>query len=145
MLDLIIGAHIATAHFPDRDHMTGNTPGIYARTPAGWTAGIYRNSFERTSAYAGRQFDKPLGQFVASITAGVVSGYEYRTERVACERIREHRKGRTCWLTTGSAEHQLAPMLVPSITYRHVRLNYIPAWGRPGGSDAVNLSVETRW
>jgi hypothetical protein len=142
---LVIGLHLATAHFPDRDYLTSNTPGIYARTADGWTAGIYRNSFERTSVYAGRQFDGPLGPFVASISAGVVSGYEYRTERVPCERINEHRQGRRCWLTTGNAEHQLAPMLVAGLTYKAVRLNFLPSWGRPNGSDAINLAVEYKF
>src|SRR5438045_253932 len=47
-----VGLHLASVHLPKRDFNNTN-PGLYVRTDGGWTAGAYRNSLNRTSAYAG--------------------------------------------------------------------------------------------
>lgn len=65
-----IGVHLGSIHFPQRDFNNAN-PGLYYRSEAGWTAGAYRNSLRRTSAYAGHtwQWDR------LALTAGGVTGY----------------------------------------------------------------------
>lgn len=51
MLDLIVGLHLLTAH-AGPGYETA-TPGIYVMAPSGFTAGAYRNSYGRSSVYAG--------------------------------------------------------------------------------------------
>lgn len=65
-----LGAHIASVHIPQGDFNNFN-PGIYYRSDAGWTAGIYRNSLSRGSVYGGYTWEH--GRF--GLTAGAVNGY----------------------------------------------------------------------
>src|SRR5687768_5347830 len=67
--------HLGSIHFPQRDFNNSN-PGLYYRSDAGWTAGAYRNSLRRTSAYAGHtwQWDR------LALTAGGVTGYSDRLQ-----------------------------------------------------------------
>ncbi len=65
-----LGAHIGSLHFPQSDFNNFN-PGLYYRSDAGWTAGAYRNSLRRGSAYAGFTWEHgPIG-----LTAGGITGY----------------------------------------------------------------------
>ena len=64
------GVHLGSVHFPQRDFNNVN-PGLYWRSDAGWTAGAYRNSLRRTSAYAGLTWQ--WGRL--ALTAGGVTGY----------------------------------------------------------------------
>jgi hypothetical protein len=65
-----VGVHLASVHLPQRDFNNTN-PGLYLRTDAGWTAGAYRNSLRRTSAYAGYTMEwGPV-----AVTGGIVTGY----------------------------------------------------------------------
>lgn len=70
-----IGFHTVSAHFGGRG-MNNQNPGVYMKTQAGWTAGFFINSYERTSIYAGRSWDKDFANgWQASITLGGVTGY----------------------------------------------------------------------
>jgi hypothetical protein len=64
------GLHLVSHHFPARDFNNIN-PGVYWRGDAGWTLGAYRNSLERTSAYAGYSWKWRT----LALTAGGVTGY----------------------------------------------------------------------
>ncbi|WP_280152956.1 hypothetical protein [Piscinibacter sp. XHJ-5] len=65
-----VGVHLGSVHFPAR-HFNNVNPGLYWRSDAGWTLGAYRNSLDRTSAYAGYSW-----QWRAlALTAGGVTGY----------------------------------------------------------------------
>ncbi len=111
---LIIGAHIATAHFgaaPDT-RLQDRNPGAYARLAGGATFGAYRNSIGRSSVYAGWTWTH--GAF--SVTAGGVTGYEGR---------------------------RIQPLLVPSVAAGPIRLTYLPN-SRRGGPQGLHLSVETK-
>jgi len=69
---LAIGLHIGTYHF-DRDRGYNEVnPGIYAECDH-YTAGVYRNSLRKTSAYAGYTFERVLGPI--DVTVGGVTGY----------------------------------------------------------------------
>jgi hypothetical protein len=107
-----LGAHIATAHIP-RGEFNNINPGVYARFDGGLTVGAYRNSFRRTSIYAGKTWES--GALMAgarvALTAGVISGYE----------------------------HPL--LLVPSLAIGHVRLAYVPP-AEKAGSHALHLMLE---
>jgi len=70
-----IGFHLASKHIPAKRYNNTN-PGIYYRTDDDWTAGIYRNSLRRTSAYAGYTFE--YGRF--GVTAGGVTGYDHAVQ-----------------------------------------------------------------
>jgi hypothetical protein len=101
---ITLGVHIASVHLPDHGQNNIN-PGIYA-IHEGWTAGVYRNSYKRTSAYFGHVFNVwgPL-----DLTAGVVSGY--KKDPVTGE---------------GWSSGNVAPMLVPSVRLGHARIFVIP-------------------
>jgi len=78
-----IGVHLASVHLPQR-HFNNTNPGLYYRTDAGWTAGAYRNSLRRTSAYAGRTWD--WGRF--SLTGGAVTGYTEEVQPLLVPSVR---------------------------------------------------------
>jgi hypothetical protein len=65
-----LGLHLASAHLPQR-HFNNTNPGLYYRSDEGWTAGAYRNSLRRTSAYAGYTW----GWGRLAVTGGAVTGY----------------------------------------------------------------------
>lgn len=141
MLDqIILGLHLATVHVPDRPWLSSATPGIYARAPEGWSAGVFRNSFGRASVYGGFQFE-PVAHL--SIGVGLVSGYEYRMVEQPCGKFYPGLESwGACWIRLGSTEHAIAPIIVPSVYYGPVRLSYIPSFGRDRASDALSLSIE---
>lgn len=70
-----VGAHLATHHFGMRpgDRLESVTPGVYLRTDAGLTLGLYRNSHALPSAYAAWTWQTSSGRF--ALTAGAVTGY----------------------------------------------------------------------
>lgn len=52
----LLGVHIATVHVGDLPpwiEPVSFTPGVYIVTPSGLTAGVFRNSIQRPSAYLG--------------------------------------------------------------------------------------------
>lgn len=70
---ITIGLHIGSWHSePGRNNVN---PGIYAVTQDGWTAGVYRNSWKRTSVYAGRALFGHREGF--ALTVGAISGYSH--------------------------------------------------------------------
>ena len=74
----VIGAHLGSYHDPDPGNLANNVnPGAYIRFDNGLTAGAYKNSLKRDSAYIGYT-SQEWGR--VSVTAGIVSGY--RTETV---------------------------------------------------------------
>lgn len=72
-----VGAHLASRHFgqSDGDERCEVNPGLYYRSASGLTAGAYRNSLCRASAYAGITVDAPLTRGAVQLTAGGVTGY----------------------------------------------------------------------
>jgi hypothetical protein len=70
-----VGLHLISHHAPAKNYNNTN-PGIYYRNDEGWTAGIYRNSLSKTSAYAG--FTWKYG--ILDITTAGVTGYFHRVQ-----------------------------------------------------------------
>lgn len=122
---LILGLHLATAHFgaPANAHFQNVNPGIYLRTEQGLTLGAYRNSNNRHSNYVAWTWSTADGRW--SITAGAVTGYP---------------------------RYPVSPLLVPSvrIPFSNVpggwaaRIAYLPKPHNRGAS-GMHFSVERGW
>ena len=67
-----VGLHLASVHIPARSAYNNVNPGVYYRSDAGWTAGVYHNSLSRASVYAGYTLE--YGRF--GLTAGGATGYQ---------------------------------------------------------------------
>ena len=120
---LIVGLHLATAHFggPAADQMHNANPGAYLQMANGATAGAYLNSYGRPSVYAGWTWTTANGRW--SLTAGGVTGYPATT---------------------------VAPMLVPSMRIGlgssgwAARLAYLHK-PHSDGANGAHLSLERGW
>lgn len=119
MNTLILGLHLLTAH--SAPGYESQTPGIYVRHESGATAGLYRNSIGRNSAYAGWTFETEDKRY--ALTAGVVSGYQRKC--VQSEPFKTPQSP-TGWGTlTACAGHtpgKIGPLLVPSVKIGQARL-----------------------
>lgn len=113
---LVVGLHLVTAHHGNHALKT-ETPGVYVRHASGATGGVFRNSYDRWSVYAGWSWQTP-GQAFA-ITAGAVTGYPAA---------------------------RVMPLLVPSaripIAGMALRIAYIPKPMKGGTASGIHLSVE---
>jgi hypothetical protein len=114
--DTTIGLHIATAHFGA--DLKAATPGVYIRTEAGFTAGAYRNSYSRTSAYAGWTWQTEDKRF--ALTAGAVTGYPAA---------------------------KVMPLIVPSVRFEvahgiAARIAFIPKPAKHGRAAGLHLALE---
>lgn len=115
----VIGAHIGSSHF-NPGYENGNV-GVYAKTSSGYTAGVVRNSYGRTSFYVGKTWETADKRF--ALTAGVITGYPAA---------------------------DVSPLLVPSYRHGlgdgwAARLSCLPKPPRNGASDAVHLSIERQF
>lgn len=111
------GVHLATAH-QHSDGLQSANPGVYAQLASGATAGIYRNSYLRTSVYAGWSF-------------------QTRNQRLAL----------TLGAVTGYPAARLMPLIVPSARIPvhsgvALRIAFIPKPARHGTSAGVHFSIE---
>jgi hypothetical protein len=70
---ITVGLHAASKHLPKYEWQSGFNPGVYVRTSAGWTAGVYRNTLARTTLYAGRTWSNVLGPI--DVMAAAATGY----------------------------------------------------------------------
>lgn len=145
---LVIGVHMASAHFPSHEWANNNNPGIYFRTESGWTGGAYRNTLRQTSAHAGYT----LTSGPASLTLGVVSGYQTKgtaRREVACNNGHVPIEGETsrCFQEArGAKGKKVALLIAPSIRGPEFygiapRLTILPRL-RSNGFSVVHLSVE---
>jgi hypothetical protein len=142
MLDLILGLHLISHHAPAREDYNNTNPGIYARTPDGWTVGIYRNSFNRTSVYAGKAWTASWPRGDASFLLGAVSGYQRELIPDSCQRenVRWGHHRQNCFREVGFSSSPLTLLAVPSLRYEFVRLSWLPRVGHE--ASVLHLSVE---
>jgi hypothetical protein len=120
-----IGLHTATWHSHEGYHAA--TPGLYWRGDNGATAGAYRNSEGRPTAYAGWTWGTdPSAPLQAAITLAAATGY---------------------------SAAPVVPLIAPSVAWRlpasvaadtTVRLITLPKWHPKQGATAVSLAVEVR-
>lgn len=70
-----VGLHLGSWH--SEPGYNNANPGVYVRLENGLTAGAYRNSFRKTSVYAGWTWQADIAGFRPAITAGLISGYRH--------------------------------------------------------------------
>ena len=131
---LILGLHLASYHTTQYDYQNNSNPGIYAECD-GWAAGTYRNTFSKTSVYAGYSFRE--GPF--ALTVGAVSGYKKFSVPVPCAKRGWH----GCHKDYGISSENVIPLLAPSVTAGPMRLWYLPKIG--DSSSVWHLSVQRKW
>jgi hypothetical protein len=116
---VVIGVHLFSAH--SRMGMNNQNPGVFVRTPAGFTAGAYENSVSRTrfagageprriSTYAGWTFETGSRRF--ALTVGAATGYGRRRQVICLE---QDNTG-ACTTTQQLNEvNDVVPFAVPSL------------------------------
>ena len=119
---IVIGVHLFSLH--TAPGLEAANPGLYVRHESGDTAGVFRNSYARTSAYAGYTLETADRRF--ALTLGAVTGYPAKP---------------------------VLPLAVPSVRFGlsglgvadqvAARVAYLPKPpGRIGRSHALHLSIE---
>ncbi len=136
---LVIGVHLFSVH--SESDLNNRNPGLFVRTPSGFTAGFYENSISgtrfagngsprRISTYAAWTFETESQRF--AVTVGGSTGYG-RDEQVVCLQTNEF----------GCAEQQrlnkiptVVPFVVPSFrmgitgsTFARIGYVYTPPIG----------------
>lgn len=71
----VIGLHLVSWH--DEPGYNNHNPGVYVKSECGLTAGVYKNSVRKTTAYIGYTYDPPKLPFWASVA--VATGYHSET------------------------------------------------------------------
>lgn len=137
---LILGLHLVSHHNPELPLQNNTNPGVYAECD-GWTVGAYKNTLDRTSAYAGYTWH--WGP--ASLGAGAITGYRVRTVygQEACMPGKFDRPdiGNPCWVRLGGNNSRVQPMLAPALTLGPARITYLPKLG-PWGVSVTHLSMQ---
>ena len=113
-----VGIHTVSVH--EHSGFNNVNPGLYLRYASGLTAGFYRNSYRRESAYLGYTIETPQWRdFSAAVTVGGVTGYPAAS---------------------------VMPLVVPSIAYHFdqstVRLGIVPRPPKTGAAAALHLMFE---
>ena len=75
--DWTFGIHLGSKHWPAKDWNNFN-PGLYLKSPSGYTGGFYYNSQRHWSIYLGytHEFEWRVMRWQPAVTAGLVTGYE---------------------------------------------------------------------
>lgn len=148
----VIGVHAVSLHAPaaypshvneheqvlERQRFEKVTPGVYVVLESGLTVGVLRNSYRRTSVYAGWTWrSEPF-----ALTAGAITGYgSFRVSG-------PHAADDGSPYSTVHHGRPLQPLLVPSLgmpmgDHTTARLSLLPAFGKDGAA-ALHLSIEWR-
>lgn len=120
---LAIGLNLTSYHF-DRDYPFQEVnPGAYV-VCNDWIAGVYRNSFGRTTVHAG----KILKWGPIDIEVGIATGYGKKTRRETYSPSNAA-YGCTpghqwCDVTEGTAD--IIPLIVPSVRWNNARVGLVP-------------------
>lgn len=78
---ITVGLHMGSTHVPDRDGQNNTNPGIYVRADQ-VVVGTYKNSFSRTTYYAGYAY--PLGAGF-EVMGGLATGYRRLCETTSTD------------------------------------------------------------
>jgi hypothetical protein len=135
---LALGLTLGSYHFDRQTPLESFNPGAYAICD-NWTAGIYRNSFRRTSVFAGRVFS--LGPI--DLTVGLVTGYEKRRIYDGPARPGDYERGCTGYHCIEDQGHggKISPIILPSVKMGNFRVGVIPPL-LPKQKGALTLAVE---
>lgn len=142
---LVLGLHLLSYHTPVNDAHNNVNPGIYAKTQEGWTAGIYENTWKRTSVYLGKTWSYEFQDGDLSFLAGGVTGYKARRKDIDCPTMqrRYHKpyvQGATCYEIQGFSKHDVSLLVAPSVRYQLLRLTVLPRIGK--NPQVRHLSIE---
>jgi hypothetical protein len=75
-MDGLLLGPMASYHFDRSKDFNEINPGIGYMTKDGWGGGVYKNSYNRPSFYAGKEMRYPVnGLLDAALTLGAVTGY----------------------------------------------------------------------
>lgn len=140
--DVTIGLHLGSHHFPEATNLHDVNPGVYVRTDDGITAGVYRNSFGRTSAYLGVTVEH--GPF--ALTVGAISGYQAKRRFAACDAGQVAAGMNRCWFDEGHTRGAVGLLVAPSVALPAVfgitpRITVLPKFSAKGATVA-HLSIE---
>jgi len=114
---IAIGLNLVSLH--SAGGMNNVNPGLYAVSQSGYAGGLYQNSHDRLSVWAGRKWETRVVHGVsAGVVAGVITGY-------------------------GKPSPLLSPSVALKVDGLTYRLNYAPKHPtKPDASDALHLSIE---
>ena len=144
----LAGLHLVSMHGNAEMPVNNRNIGLYAETVDGWAGGFYRNSFDRTTVYAGHSFrwTPPSVPVRLVLTLGVASGYQHERVDAPCATVNStlgtNYTGK-CWFDRGWSRGALTLMAAPSLELGPVRLWYVPAVGRSGS--VYHLSTQWRF
>lgn len=114
--DDVVGLHLVSAH--SRPGFEAANPGLYLKRDDGLTAGVLRNSYGRTSVYAGWTLETADGRL--ALTVGAITGYPAR-----------------------SVSLLVAPSVrMPLAEGWAARVTFLPKPPKVGSASALHLSVE---
>lgn len=113
MITCALILHLASYHFGAP--MQEINPGAGIRCN-GYTSGAYRNSYNRMTIYAGRDFTRCLGEVCAGVKAVLATGYRY----------------------------DVTPVAVPVVSWKAIELVGLPRIGNVSKTPFVGLSIVTR-
>lgn len=131
---LTVGVHLVSIHSPQRTQSNTN-PGLYIRKDQ-WQAGFYRNSYRRTSVYAG--YGIPVGP--VELMLGAASGYRRECTPWTDDSGTPH-EGCT-GLSRGALTPLAALSYAPPVSIFNVRPRFwlMPGFGKV--SSVFHVSVE---
>lgn len=146
-IGVTMGLHLYTHHInaPSRLRLRDSNPGLNLQvtdgTFRGLTAGVFRNSYDRTSLYVAWTLRTPGQRFAFSV--GAVSGYRKPPRGTV-----EEPQGFDT--VTYRENDEWLPLLVPSVrlaapvacTSCAVRVAYLPKRSEANAAAGVHLSVE---
>jgi hypothetical protein len=141
-----IGAHLYTQHVDNRlgAKLNNATIGLYWRAEGGpldgLTSGVFRNSMDRWSVYAGRTWQTDDQRW--ALFAGLASGYGKRFGQNECGPGKVDVAWSRCW-RGGAAIRPLlaASMRLPITASTAARISLLPSPGQ-GHAGGVHFSIE---
>lgn len=140
---LTIGLHMVSAHVPAHEYQNNVNPGIYVRAENCATAGVFRNTLNRVSAYVGCTPEWDFGLVSAAVTVGLASGYQERVAHDKCDV-----PGPNCVRPEGFTKGAIGLIIAPSVAVKidkaALRLGFIPKM-LGNQSNVFHLSIEGKF
>ena len=129
---VVLGLHLLSAHVPHDTAQNDYNYGLYVKTAEGYVAGSYRNTLNRVSVYAGREFS------YGPIDVDLVLMYGYQKKTRPCADYAG------CYHYTGSTPGAIAPAFALSHAFQPIggmvpRLTFMPGIR---GSNVLHFSIE---
>jgi hypothetical protein len=129
---VVLGLHLLSVHVPAHEGQNDYNLGAYAKNADGYLIGAYRNTLDRVSVYAGREFT--YGSWSADLV--VMYGYQRKT-RSCSDYV-------GCYHYTGSTPGALAPAGAVSYHFGEISgvspvLTFMPGIR---GANVLHFSIE---